>query len=183
MAGSGLSRFRLQLQLLGTEIGGLALFAMLLLALAASGHFIVLPKLQEAIEANHDALSVARIVPDASNARHQMTVRYGEFTARLGDLNERGHYLKTLFREAAEAGVTLSQGDYHTQADTDCACQQLQVILPIRGTYPQIRAFVDAALEKIPSLSLDEISFRRDSVKTPAVEARLRLTLFLKQAD
>jgi hypothetical protein len=36
------------------------------------------------------------------------------------------------------------------------------------------------ALRAIPFASLDDISFRRDGIQDPAVEARLRLTLYLK---
>lgn len=183
MADRVLIRAGLQLQLLVARVGGLALLAIALSVVAVAGHFAVLPKLQELIEANFRAQAVVRAQPAESHLAQQVRTRYDEFRLRLAPLNEHRNHLKALFKEAADSGVSLSQGDYRLQPDSDCNCQALQITLPIRGTYPQIRAFVDAALAKIPPLSLDEISFRRENVKSPVVEAQLRLTLYLKEAD
>ena len=46
--------------------------------------------------------------------------------------------------------------------------------------YGAIWQFAMGALREIPFASLDDISFRRDGIQDPTVEARLRLTLYLK---
>lgn len=170
----------LQLQLMGARIGVLPVLAVGLSSLAAIGHFTVLPKVQAEIEANRQAQAAVRSAPMESEADHHLTHRHNEFRTRLAALEDQREHLKALFKEAANAGITLAQGDYRQRPEADCNCFALQVTLPIRGTYPQIRSFVDAILERLPALSLDEISFRRDNVKALAVDARLRLTLYLK---
>ena len=52
--------------------------------------------------------------------------------------------------------------------------------LPVKGSYGAIWQFALGALRAIPFASLDDIGFRRDSIGDPVVEARLRLTLYLK---
>lgn len=173
----------LQFQLLVARFGSASLLAAGLMVLAATGHFAVTPALREAADANRRAHSAVRAAPAATDAAQQLTARYGEFRGRLVPLEERVQHLKTLFQVAADAGVSLMQGDYRLRPEADCDCQALQVTLPLRGTYPQVRAVVDAALAKLPALSLDEISFRRDTVKTLTVDARVRFTLYLKESD
>lgn len=183
MANDTVSRWTVHLRLLSAELGYLPLLATAILALATAGYVGALPLQQDILAKNRRALATLLAAPAAEGSSRQIQARHDEFRARLSPLSERGNLLKALFKEAAEAGLTLSQGDYLMQFDADCNCRQLQVTLPVRGTYPQIRAFVDATLETMPALSLDEISFRRDSVKTTVVESRLRLSLFLKDAE
>ena len=59
------------------------------------------------------------------------------------------------------------------------ACYTYQVTLPVKGSYGAVWKFGMLALRAIPFASLDEISFRRDAIGDAAVEARLRLTLYL----
>lgn len=183
MADGTLSQWVIQLKLLREGLGYVPLFAIVILALSITGYFVALPLQRDILAKNRHTLTTARAFPSASNNRLIVQERHREFRARLVPLSEKSNLLKALFKEAADAGVTLAQGDYQLLSDTDCNCRQLQVTLPVRGTYLQIRAFVDATLEKIPALSLDEISFRRDSVKIPAVEARLRVSFYLKDGD
>ena len=54
-----------------------------------------------------------------------------------------------------------------------------QFTLPVRGTYPQIRKFVDGALADVPALSLDSIQFERRKIGDATVDAKLKLVVFL----
>ena len=54
----------------------------------------------------------------------------------------------------------------------------MRVSVPVKGGYVPIRRFIDNALASLPSLALDEISFRRSSVKATGVEGQLRFTLY-----
>jgi len=51
------------------------------------------------------------------------------------------------------------------------------VVVPVSGSYPQMRDFLKRSLAEIPVLSLDQISLRRESRKEGAVHAELRMTL------
>jgi hypothetical protein len=54
-----------------------------------------------------------------------------------------------------------------------------QVTLPVRGTYPQIRKFVDGALAQVPALSLDGIQFERRNIGDATVDAKIKFVVYL----
>ena len=55
-----------------------------------------------------------------------------------------------------------------------------QIVLPVKGGYQPLWQFAMQGLRDMPFASLDEVSFRRDAIAEPVVEARLRFTLYLK---
>jgi hypothetical protein len=104
------------------------------------------------------------------------------FYAALGPRRYAEQQDKTLFTLAAKSGLSLSQGEYNTGYDRNARVTTYQVNLPVKGSYGAIWQFAFGALRAIPFASLDDVSFRRDSIGDPAVEARLRLTFYLKDA-
>lgn len=88
----------------------------------------------------------------------------------------------TLFALAAKNGLTLAQGEYKSATERSGGFATYQVSLPVKGSYAAIWQFANGALAAIPFASLDDISFKRDSIGQNGVEARLRLTLYLKEA-
>jgi hypothetical protein len=104
------------------------------------------------------------------------------FYAALGPRRYAEQQVRTLFTLAAKNGLSLSQGEYKTGYDRNARVTTYQVNLPVKGSYAAIWQFAMGALRAIPFASLDDISFRRDTIGDPAVEARLRLTLYLKDA-
>jgi hypothetical protein len=101
------------------------------------------------------------------------------FYDTLGERRYAEQQVKTLFALAARTGLVLSQGEYKSAIDRNGRFHTYQVTLPVKGSYGAIWQFGMLALRAIPFASLDEISFRRDTIGEPAVEARLRLTLYL----
>ncbi|OON64723.1 hypothetical protein B0920_10650 [Massilia sp. KIM] len=102
-----------------------------------------------------------------------------EFYAALGARRDVEHQLKSLFALAGKHGLALQQGEYRSSYDRAARLHTYQINLPVKGAYGAIWQFVFAALRALPHASLDDLSFRRDSIGDPQVEARLRLTLYL----
>jgi hypothetical protein len=109
--------------------------------------------------------------------------RFQTFRDRLANDDERTEVLKKLFTEAEKAGIVLQQGDYTLLEDADGNFVRFQILLPLKGSYMQIRIYVQTLLETIPALSLDEIGFRRESARSQNVDAHLRLTLYMKKRN
>jgi hypothetical protein len=55
--------------------------------------------------------------------------------------------------------------------------------LPVTGEYRQIRAFLTELSAEIPALALENVQFSRQNVSDAAVEARIRLALYLEQSS
>lgn len=81
---------------------------------------------------------------------------------------------------AAEAeGLVLERGDYRLADEAGLEIQRYQITLPVKGNYTNIKLFVHRALRDIPSLSLDGISLQRQNVGDTAIDAQIRLSIFL----
>jgi hypothetical protein len=104
------------------------------------------------------------------------------FYATLGDPHYAEQQVRILFDLAAKAGLSLNHGDYKAAFDKADRVNTYQVLLPLKGPYQSIWQFTLTALREIPFASLDEISFKRDTIGEPVVEARVRLTLYLKDS-
>lgn len=123
--------------------------------------------------ARGSAAANAAALMDANNANLAL------FYDVLGEKRYAEQQVRTLFGLAAKTGLTLSQGEYKGAYDGNGKLHTYQVTLPVKGSYRAIWQFGLLALRAIPFASLDEISFRRDTIGEPTVEARLRLTMYL----
>lgn len=169
-------------QLFLRRIEWASLIALLICLVAASMQWLILPDVERRAQVSEQSLIGEPAEPARSASASRQDDRYRAFQSRLGEYGERDALLKTVFAQAGEAGIPLTQGDYNLIYDTVGDFDKLQINLPVKGKYQQIRVFTESLLGKLPSLAMDEISFRRENVKSPSVEARLRLTLYLKHA-
>lgn len=167
-------------QLIAPRIQWIPVVSLTICLIASALQWLVLPVLQQ------ETRAVESVLEDVASGRTRIdgatdqSERYQDFRNRLAENGDRGELLKVVFSEAHASGILLPQGDYSLISEVDGGYGKLQINLPVKGSYKQIRAFALGLLEKLPSLSLDEISFRRDNIKSSAVEARIRLTLYLK---
>lgn len=103
------------------------------------------------------------------------------FYRSLGEQRYAEQQVRTLFALASKAGLSLSKGEYRTGYERNAGLHTYQVTLPVKGSYNAVWNFAMMSLRAIPFASLDDISFKRDSIGDAQVEARLRLTLYLAE--
>jgi hypothetical protein len=120
----------------------------------------------------------ARRESAASPAQAHLTAFY----ATLGDRLHAERQIAVLFDIARNSGLVLSKGDYTWAYDRASQVYAYQVLLPVAGTYGAVRRFCEQVLLTIPFASLDEITFKREAISNGALDARLRFTLYLKDA-
>lgn len=85
-----------------------------------------------------------------------------------------------LYQAAAAANLAIDQVEYRRTSDREGRLQGYEAIVPVRGPYSSIRAFIAKALADLPESSLDGLNFMRQQVGDQAVEAQLRFTLYLR---
>ena len=90
--------------------------------------------------------------------------------------------VRRLHADARSAGLVLDRGEYRPLPDPAGKLVRYQIVLPVKGSYPQVRLFLAQAMRDMPGLSLDGIGFQRDKGDSRALEAQLRLTVFLRTA-
>jgi multidrug efflux pump subunit AcrA (membrane-fusion protein) len=125
-----------------------------------------------AAQAEAQAAQAAQAAPERDNL--------AAFYGTLGERRYAERQVRTLFALAEKSGLTLRQGEYKSALDRNGRVATYQVNLPVKGSYAAIWQFAMAALRAIPFAALDDISFRREAIGDTAVEARLRLTLYLR---
>ena len=90
-------------------------------------------------------------------------------------------WLEKIYRAARNQGIQLEQGEYHAAREKSARLLHYQITLPVKGSYLQLRKFLATVLTEVPIASLDNISFERQKIGDQAIEARIKLTLYLDQ--
>lgn len=162
------------------------LLAALLLGASGIAALAWLVPAREALEAERELARRAAAAPPPA-PRVEPVASAGAnlalFYASLGEKRVAERQVRTLFDIAAKTGLTLRQGEYKSGYDRNGKLHTYQINLPVQGSYGQVWRFALLALRAIPFASLDDISFKRDSIGQARVDARLRLTLYLADAQ
>jgi Tfp pilus assembly protein PilO len=158
------------------ELGGLGLAALVLFAAAGAFHFAVLKPL----EAKNDEVKslAARKLPRAETHAGTATDKVSAVYEFLQKREEPSDWLAKLYAIGAATGVQLKSASYRTQA-TSGRIVRYEIVLPVSGSYPQIRDFLKRSLAEIPVMSVDQLALKRETRNDAAVQAELRLTLHM----
>jgi hypothetical protein len=103
-----------------------------------------------------------------------------DFLAILGDARHAEQQLQSLFVMARGLEIGLPQGQYKMSCDDSGLLCNYRAQLPVKGSYSQVRAFIEECLQVLPSLSLDEVGFKRETVTDEELEVRLVMTLVVR---
>jgi len=155
------------------ELGTSGLVALALLAGALIFMALVVQPLQE--KNRHLQSTLARLQPSApaGNAGEKL----GELYQYLGKSEQTTDWLAKLYAIGKATGVELKSASY--KSEQTGRLERYQILLPLTGSYAQMRDFLKRALTEIPVLSLDQITLKRESRRDDAVQAELRLTLHM----
>lgn len=102
------------------------------------------------------------------------------FYEQLGDYGHAEQQIKTLHAIAESYGLKIKKAQYKYTFSVEGQFYNYQIILPIKGSYSDIRMFVEEFLSTFPFASLDQINFKRDNSSEELVEAKIQFSLFLK---
>lgn len=145
----------------------------------------IVPAQQRLEAAQRSTLSLHEQVRHASHSpdgmRGSPAEQLAEFYRIFPAERQLPQWLKKLFALADRNGLSLQEGEYKAVRDKVGRLMRFQMVLPVKGGYPQIRGFLAALSTEIPIIALENVQFSRQHVADSAVEARIRLTLFLEQ--
>jgi hypothetical protein len=89
--------------------------------------------------------------------------------------------LERVHRLAATAGLQVGRGAYRLEA-RDNALGAFRISLPVRGRYPQVRAFLGKVLEEMPVASLDSLRFERKKAGDARLDVHVELAVYFRPA-
>lgn len=94
----------------------------------------------------------------------------GEAAQQIGELE----------RLARAHGIALPRGQYSASPQAGTTLTRWQLVLPVEATYPALHAWLAAALERLPNLTLDEMKLKRERIESRTLQAELRLSLYVE---
>ena len=147
------------------HIGLAGVAAIVMLAAAAAFSSFVLRPLEQ-----RGALMQERLSQKAPPAETGKVAAVYEFLKKPEETTD---WLAKLHGIGTATGVELRSATYRTR-ETEGRIERYEIVLPVTGSYAQIRDFLKRALAEIPVMSLDSLSLKR---KDDSIQAEMRLTL------
>jgi Tfp pilus assembly protein PilO len=88
--------------------------------------------------------------------------------------------LNVLLKQVDQAQLTIDTAKYEITASRTGALVRYQMSFPVDGPYPRIRQFIDATLNAMPALAIENLAITRKAVGDESVEAQIRMTIFTR---
>lgn len=108
------------------------------------------------------------------------TGQAGAGTAPDLSMEDLPELLKRLAAIAVQNGLQPEHTDYLIKDSGGVS--RLEISLPLKASYPSIRAYLRGALALAPHASLDELTLQRSQATDPLLEAQLRFSFPLGTA-
>lgn len=166
------------LEVLGTPgvVGiGIAVFTLVFV-------FTALMPAREALEVlrNRELQATERMVrgeqrPDASAL---VAANVDKLVRWLAPADEARQEVLRLQAFADKRGLQLKSGEYRALPQAELGVLRHQILVPVKGTYLDVRSFVTEALAELPALALDTASLQRDAVTAREIDGRLQFSLY-----
>lgn len=170
-----------QARRLRRELGLAGIVALALISMTALFHKVALEPLQRRAELLSSGIE-QQAGKAPSRAAAGSAAKLQTFYSHLGRSETTTDWLAKLYAIGKATGVELQSGTYRNQATADTASgkiERYEIVLPVSGSYAQMRDFLQRALGEIPVLSLDQMTLKRESRNDGTVQAELKLTLHM----
>lgn len=136
-----------------------------------------LAELHAAIDTDRQRLAAQPTLNGGASPGQELATFYGGFPKGSSVADE----LDRIFKAAAAQKVDLDVGEYTLAHSQDGRLEQYRIVFPVKGSYPDIRAFAASTLAAAPSLALESMTLRREKVIDSLVDGRLVFVLFLER--
>ena len=180
------SKCLVMLQIYFWRQGWVVLLLLCLMAGVIVLYFGVLPQQQTQLLAYKNSLKIEQ------NNYHKLVnapTTPSQITSDLDNLkqlNDRvylqkdvGNLLQLIVQIAKAKNISLAQSEIQTINEGYGGLQQLQVTLPVRTGYIEMRQFIQEVLRQLHGVSVDQISIKRENVALGQLEARIKLSIWV----
>lgn len=131
----------------------------------------------ETIQQGEAGLKVASQDMARSSPEGQLQAFYDKFPSESAVPDT----LDKMIKLAQKKGLSPKQASYRIIKNNPGELLSYQIVLPIKGAYPNIMTFAFELLANIPNCSLDNVGFQRQKIGDNVIEATLKMTLYIKQ--
>lgn len=181
LAGRGLHR----LQSIGLERlprigrgGGAGL--VLLIASAVFWFSTAQPLARHATELEREVARLDAELSAGTTVAHSPAAQIDALLASLPTPAELPAIVAAVTAQADEAGLELESGRYELTTTRSGELARYRLAFPVRGSYPQVRQFIDGTLIAVPSLALDGLHLERRAIGDEVIDADLRFAVIVR---
>jgi Tfp pilus assembly protein PilO len=100
----------------------------------------------------------------------------------LPERTEVPQLLNVLLKQADAAQLTIDTAKYEISAAKAGGLVRYRLSFPVDGPYPKVRQFLDATLNAMPALAIEDLSITRKAIADPTIEAQIHMTIFTRSA-
>lgn len=178
-----MNRLRWQLSMAKRQLGWLGLMGIVGLIFAATYFFAVVTPTQQLLEDTQHALVAAKAEQTTDTVQVSTVVlnpieQLQIFTGNFPTTESVNKTWEELAKLAEKSGLTIDHARYESSLEKHAGLLRYQLNMPVKATYPQIRDFLAEVIQSTPNVALEQLSFRRESVDSPLVEANIDLALY-----
>jgi Tfp pilus assembly protein PilO len=153
-------------------VAGVAAIGLLAAALFFS-NFMVKPLEQKNLSLTEAAARQGRKA-DSAQSGEKVAAVY-EYLRKEEDTTD---WLAKLHGIGTATGIQMRTASYRTQP-TEGRIVRYEIVLPVTGSYGQIRDFLKRAALEIPVMSIDQVTLKKEEKKGGSLHAEMRLTLHM----
>jgi Tfp pilus assembly protein PilO len=153
-------------------VAGVAAIGLLAAALFFS-NFMVKPLEQKNLSLTEAATRQGRKA-DSAQSGEKVAAVY-EYLRKEEDTTD---WLAKLHGIGSATGIQMRTASYRTQP-TEGRIVRYEIVLPVAGSYGQIRDFLKRAALEIPVMSIDQVTLKKEEKKGGSLHAEMRLTLHM----
>lgn len=164
------------------RLGGIGIIGVALLICSAMAFITANIPLRQQLAVQEATLDSARTI--AAEQRSGIAVdtpqqQAEEFVSSLPNARDVPDILTGIVAVAATTGLELQRGTYElVMADGD-AISRYQMSLPVAGSYPKVRRFIEDVLATMPTVALESMRIERDEVSNQIIAADLKFSILL----
>ncbi|MBA2961847.1 MULTISPECIES: pilus assembly protein PilO [Ramlibacter] len=114
-----------------------------------------------------------------ASAPQSAATRRKLFYGALPAMTELTQNIDRIYAAAATEQLSLVRGEYMGAEIPAAGLVRYKIVLPLKGTYPQVRRFAAACATGVPGLSLDDLSLQRQSIADAKVDARVQMSIYV----
>lgn len=132
----------------------------------------------ETMQAELQSEAGAESIAGGKLSRDQTLQVFYDFFPRI---DSSPFWIRELVRVAKKRGVEISSSEYRLIHEKGSRLTRYEMMLPVRGNYSQIRAFIADALQAVPTMAITGIVMKRENIQSARLEARLEINLYLDE--
>jgi len=144
--------------------------------------FAVLPAERQSQSRQHQLVQL-RMHPKTDSlavpARKDDGAALDEFYRQFPAMTSLPDLLDRLHAVAEAHEITLDHGEFKFGNEEGGKLLRYEITLPVKGSYPHLRSFIEEAAHKLPTMGLSEISLKREAVGESLVQAKLDFILYM----